>query len=261
MTIGGQSMHNIESLPLLLKELRLRAFLQNWESEQQIALDNQLIPGQYLAKLCSLELSARYERRIKNMLRDACLPTGKSFESLNFNEFKGIKKPQVSKFQSDTAWLNRAENLLLFGPSGAGKTHIASAIGYALVEKGIRVRFASATELVQELQRAKEQLELFDALNKLDRYAVLIVDDIGYVQKNEQETQVLFELIAHRYEARSLIITSNQPFSDWDRIFGDNMMTVAAIDRLVHHATVLDFKREESFRRKQAIKRKATQKA
>ncbi|MDA0843237.1 MAG: IS21-like element helper ATPase IstB [Bacteroidetes bacterium] len=254
-------MHNIESLPLLLKELRLSAFIEHWETEQEIALDKQLIPGQFLTNLCHLEVKARYERRVRSMLREAKLPSGKSFESLNFNEFKGIKKAQVNKFQVETSWIERAENLLLFGPSGAGKTHIASAIGYALIEKGIRVKFTAATELVQSLQRAKQELTLFNALAKLDRYPLLIVDDIGYVKKDEQETQVLFELIAHRYEARSMIITSNQPFSEWDKIFGDNMMTVAAIDRLVHHATVLDFKREESYRRKQAVKRKSAQRA
>lgn len=254
-------MPNVETLPMLLKELKLCAFGQHWEDQQKVAIDKQCLPGQYLANLCNLEVIARYERRIRRMLKEACLPTGKSFESLKFGEFKGIKKTEVSKFQADTSWVNQANNLLLFGPSGAGKTHIASAIGYGLIEKGVRVKFWSATGLVQYLQRAKEQLVLYDVLAKLDRYAALIVDDIGYVKKSEQETQVLFELIAHRYETGSMIITSNQPFSEWDQIFGDNMMTVAAIDRLVHHATVLDFKREDSFRRKQALKRKSGQKA
>ena len=253
-------MHNVESLPMLLKELRLCAFGRHWEEHQKIALDKQLMPGQYLASLCSLEVAARYERRIRRMLKDACLPVGKSVESLNFREFKGIKKTQINKFTNNSSWAERAENIFLFGPSGAGKTHIASAVGSALVERGVRVKFWSATELVQQLQKAKEQLVLFDTLNKLDRYAVLIVDDIGYVKKGERESQVLFELIAHRYETGSMIITSNQPFSEWDQIFGDKMITVAAIDRLVHHATVFDFTREDSYRRKQALKRKSAQK-
>lgn len=253
-------MPNVESLPVLLKELRLAAFERHWEEQQKIALDEQVMPAQYLAALCSLEATMRYERRLKRMIKDATLPPGKSFESLDFRAFKSVTKAKVHKFSSDIGWIQRAENLLLFGPSGVGKTHIASAIGYALLEKGIRVKHWSATQLVQHLQRAREQLDLFDALTRLDRYAVLIVDDIGYVKKNEQETQVLFELIAHRYEAGSMIITSNQPFSEWDKIFEDNMMTVAAIDRLVHHATVLECK-EESYRKKQSLKRKTAQKA
>jgi len=118
------------------------------------------------------------------------------------------------------------------------------------------VRFTATTVLVQQLQLARGQLRLEDALDKLDKYAVLILDDFGYVKKSEQETQVLFELIAHRYERTSLIITSNQPFADWDRIFPDQIMTVAAIDRLVHHASIIEVS-SDSYRRKQALDRLA----
>jgi len=149
-------------------------------------------------------------------------------------------------------WVERAENLLLFGPSGVGKTHIAAAIGHGLVAQGFRVRFTPATHLVQELQVAKQALALADALAKLDKYRLLILDDIGYVQRSEMETAVLFELIAHRYESGSLLITSNHPFSDWDRIFPDSVMTVAAIDRLVHHAQILALD-GDSFRKTQSL--------
>ncbi len=125
--------------------------------------------------------------------------------------------------------------------------------GHALLEQSIRVKFTSSTALVQELQKAREALELEMALKKLDKYELLILDDIGYVRKSDSESQVLFELIAYRYERNSLLITTNQAFSEWGGIFGDNMMTVAAIDRLVHHADI--FKIEgESYRKKQAMK-------
>jgi DNA replication protein DnaC len=154
----------------------------------------------------------------------------------------------------DAEWLNRAENILVFGPSGVGKTHLASAIARSMVELGKRVKFMSATALVQLLQHAKLQLQLPTTLNKLDRYDLLLIDDLGYVKKSEAETSVLFELIAHRYERKSLLITANQPFSQWDSIFADSMMTVAAIDRLVHHATIIEVQ-AQSFRQQAAMAR------
>ena len=126
-------------------------------------------------------------------------------------------------------------------------------LGYALIEHAISVKFVTSTAIVQELQKAREQLSLECALKKLDKYELLILDDIGYVKKSESESQVLFELIAHRYERGSLIITSNQPFSKWEGIFDDNMMTVAAIDRLVHHSEIFQLE-GESYRKKEAMK-------
>ncbi len=131
-------------------------------------------------------------------------------------------------------------NVLIFGPSGVGKTHLVSAIGLSLIEKGIRVFFTNTTTLVQKLQLARKELQLPQVLGKLDLYQVLILDDIGYVRKDDTETHVMFELIAHRYETGSMMITSNQAFSEWDSIFANSAMTVAAIDRLVHHSTILE---------------------
>lgn len=162
------------------------------------------------------------------------------------------------QFAEHTTWLQQACNLLVFGPSGTGKTHLSAALGRSMLELGQRVKFMPATTLVQQLQQAKLQLQLPALLVKLDRYDLLILDDLGYVRKSEAETSVLFELIAHRYERRSLLITANQPFSQWDSIFTDSMMTVAAIDRLIHHATIIELQ-AESFRKQAAISRaKAT---
>lgn len=248
-------MSSLSSLPVLLKELRLSGFVKHWEVLAQKSINEQWLPQEYLAKLCEEESSVRYHNRVKRMIRDAKLPPAKSLSSFNYSDVPSIKKSQVYYLVQDTQWIHQANNLLLFGPSGVGKTHLAAGLGYALIEKNIRVKFMTATVLVQLLQKAREELLLTEALNRLDKFAVLILDDIGYVKKSEMESQVLFELIAHRYETGSIIVTSNHPFSQWDQIFDDNMMTVAAIDRLVHHATILEFK-AESYRKKESMKRR-----
>lgn len=161
------------------------------------------------------------------------------------------------QLSENTAWLDGGENCLIFGASGVGKTHLAAGIGRSMVELGKRVKFCSAIALVQQLQQAKLQLQLQAALKKLDRFDLLILDDLGYVKKSEAETSVLFELIAHRYERKSLMVTANQPFSQWDAIFADSMMTVAAVDRLVHHAVIIEI-HSQSYRKQAAAARSAS---
>lgn len=248
-------MSSLSSLPVLLKELRLGAFAKHWESLAQKSVDEQWLPQEYLSRLCEQEAAERYHKRVVRLIREAKLPPAKSLSSFHYDEVPSIQKTQVDYLIHDLQWVHQANNLLLFGPSGVGKTHVAAGLGYALIEKNIRVKFITATALVQSLQKARDELGLTEALNRLDKYAVLILDDIGYVKKSEIESQVLFELIAHRYETGTIIVTSNHPFSQWDQIFDDNMMTVAAIDRLVHHATILEFK-AESYRKKESIKRR-----
>lgn len=251
-------MANVASLPLLLKELKLANIAKHWETLAQKAIDEQWLPQAYLAELCEQEAGERYQKRLQRYLREATLPPAKQLSQFDYAATPNLPKNRITALTQQKHWVNQAENVLLFGASGVGKTHLACGIGYALLEQGVRVKFTTATGIVQSLQQAKEELALADMLTRLDKYAVLIVDDIGYVKKSSQETQVLFELIAHRYETGSLIITSNQPFSAWDQIFDDTMMTVAAIDRLVHHATILEID-GESYRKKASIKRKEKQ--
>ncbi|MGY2932220.1 NAD(P)-dependent dehydrogenase (short-subunit alcohol dehydrogenase family) [Bradyrhizobium sp. GM6.1] len=145
--------------------------------------------------------------------------------------------------------------MLLFGPPGGGKSHLAAAIGLALIENGWRVLFTRTTDLVQKLQLARRELNLEAAINRLDRFDLLILDDLAYVTKDQAETSVLFELISARYERRSMLITANQPFGEWNKVFPDPAMTLAAIDRLVHHATIVEMN-VESYRRRTALERK-----
>ena len=198
-------------------------------------------------KIGSLE---RYQKR--------SLPYGKSWTNFDFDQVPTLNAASVMEFAQTTHWMETGCNILIFGPSGTGKTHVCSALGRSMIELGKRVKFVTAVALVQQLQLAKLQLELQTLLSKLDRYDLLIVDDLGYVKKSDAETSVLFELIAHRYERKSLLITANQPFSQWDAIFPDSMMTVAAIDRLIHHATIIEMN-AESFRKQEAAKRTAQQ--
>ena len=152
-------------------------------------------------------------------------------------------------------WLEQGANLILFGPPGGGKSHLAAAIGLALIENGWRVLFTRTSDLVQRLQVARRELTLEAAIARLDKYHLLILDDMAYVTKDQAETSVLFELISARYEQRSMLITANQPFGEWNRIFPDPAMTLAAVDRLVHHATIFEMN-VESYRRRTAVQRR-----
>lgn len=244
----------IESLSLLLKSLRLPHIHKQWQELERQALQQGWTHAQFLLAVCEHEATQRYQSRVERALKDAQLPPAKAFSNFDFARCAPLNPATVMQLAQDTAWLKRGENLLLFGPSGVGKTHLAAAMGRALVELGARVRFLSATTLVQLLQAAKANLHLQQALLKFDKYDLLILDDLSYVKKSEAETSVLFELIAHRYELRSLMITANHPFSAWDDIFTDSTMTVAAVDRLVHHAVILEIQ-AESFRQQTAKQR------
>ena len=248
-------MANIQSLPLLLKELRLTAMEKSWSSIAEKSIVEAWEPAQFLAELCELETNDRYEKRLKRLLKESQLPIGKQLNLYDFSEVDGVTSQQIQQTISQREWLKKGHNIILFGASGLGKTHIAAAIGHALIAQSVRVKFTSSTALVQQLQKSREMLELDGALKRLDKYELLILDDIGYVKKSDSESQVLFELIAHRYERNSLLITTNQAFGEWDSIFGDNMMTVAAIDRLVHHADIYKIE-GESYRKKEAMKLK-----
>lgn len=238
-----------ETLPLMLKELRLPAFGQYYQNYQAQASEQAWSYSQYLAALCEQEVARRFQSRIYNWTREARRPRGKSFATLTFNDLPQPVQKKVMALRDNTQWALQADNVLLIGPSGVGKSHVAAALGLHLIEQGIRVKWMPATALVQHLQQAKKALDLMTAMTRLNKYRVLVIDDIGYIKKTDSETQVLFEFIAHRYESGSLMITSNQPFSQWDHIFPDTMMTIAAIDRMIHHATIIEID-SESYRRK-----------
>ena len=205
--------------------------------------------------LAELEIAERGRRRIERHLAEARLPPGKTLDNFDFATVPMLSKARVMALAAGDAWLDKAANLLLFGPPGAGKSHCAAAIGRALIENGYRVLFTRTTDIVQRLQAARQALQLEAAIAKLDRYDLLILDDLSYVHKDHAETSVLFELIGARYEHRSMLITANQPFADWNKVFPDHAMMIAAIDRLVHHAIIFEMN-VESYRRRGALDRK-----
>ncbi len=231
-----------------LKQLRLRTIRECYEELSQRAENDHWTYQQYLAALCDQELAGRLQRRIERHLLEAKLPIGKTLDTFEFNKLTSITAAQMTSFAETTKWVRQAHNLILFGPSGVGKSHLAAAIGRRLVEKEVRVHYTKTTTLVQKLQLAYDEKKLQNELDKLAKYDLLILDDIGYVKKTDAETSVLFELIADRYESKSLLITANQPFDKWDTIFPNSEMAVAAVDRLIHHATIINID-EKSYRK------------
>ena len=240
---------------LLLSELRLPAVKQVWAALAGQSDKEGWPAARFLAALAEHEMAERGRRRIERHLAEARLPPGKTIDTFDFEAVPVVSKAQVMALAAGDAWLNQGANLLLFGPPGGGKSHLAAALGFALVENGWRVLFTRTTDLVQRLQIARRELALEAAIARLDKYHLLILDDLAYVTKDQAETSVLFELISARYERRSLLITANQPFGEWGKVFPDPAMTVAVVDRLVHHATIFEMN-VESYRRRAALERK-----
>ena len=227
------------SLIKCLKELHLPTVRDCYEEQADQARQESLTYEYYLAEVMEREREVRSHNRIQRMLRESKLPLEKNLDSFDMSRLPSKLKTQV-KALIDGSFVGRSENLLAFGNPGSGKTHLLCAIGQELVQQGHNVLFTPCSLLVQQLLIAKRDLHLPRILKRLSRYDAIIIDDIGYVQQNREEMEVLFILLADRYERGSLLITSNLPFSKWERIFKDPMTAAAAIDRLVHHSIILE---------------------
>lgn len=244
-------------LPAMLTQLRLPTIARLWPAITEAANRQSWPAARTLCALLEHEIAERAQRRTARHLLEAKLPVGKTVEAFDFAAVPSVSKARIMALAEGDAWLTRGTNILLFGPPGTGKSHLGAALGHAMVDAGYRVLFTRTTDLVQHLQAARHDLKLAGAIEKLDKYHLLILDDLSYVQKSQAETSVIFELIAARYERRSLLITANQPFGTWDTIFPDPAMTVAAIDRLVHHSIILEMN-TDSYRRKSAEAKRAS---
>ncbi len=222
-----------------LRELHLPAIRECYKEQSEVALAESFSYEQYLMGLTEQECEARREKRMVRFLKDSKLPLEKTLASFDRKRLPQKVDAQLNVL-SDGSFLDRSENILAFGNPGSGKTHLLCAIGQELILKERRVLFKSCSLLVQEMLIAKRDLKLPQYLKRLAKYDALIIDDIGYVQQNREEMEVLFTLLADRYETGSVMITSNLPFSKWELIFKDPMTTAAAIDRLVHHSIILE---------------------
>ena len=242
-------------LTLILNDLRLPAIKTGWPGFAQTSDKEAWPAARFLAALAEHEVAERDRRRIERHLAEARLLPGKTIDSFDFTAVPMISRAHVMAICAGDAWIGSGANVILVGGPGGGKSHLASAIGLALIENGWRVLFARTSDLVQKLQVARRELALEAAINRLDKYHLLILDDLAYVSKDQAETSVLFELISARYERRSMLITANQPFGEWGKVFPDPAMTLAAVDRLVHHATIFEMN-VNSFRRRAAVQRK-----
>jgi len=227
------------ALAVHLKELHLPTVRERYASLAEQARREDMGYEAYLLALCQHECDMRRHNRIERLLRESRIPREKSLEALDLKRF-GRKVALQVRALTDGAFVDRCENILAFGNPGSGKTHLLCAIGQELIHAGRRVHFTSSSLLVQQLLRAKQELKLDRLLKRLAKYDVLIIDDIGYVQHDREEMEVLFTLLAERYERGSIMLTSNLPFSQWERIFKDPMTTAAAIDRLIHHSVILE---------------------
>jgi DNA replication protein DnaC len=245
-----------ETLEELLKELHLPTIRRGYEELARQAQQEALSYEQYLLGLAQQECQERRAHRIERLLRDSRLPLEKSWSALDLKRLPA-KVLQQARTLLEGAFVDRCENILAFGAPGSGKTHLLAAIAQELVRSGRRVLFMTTGLLVQELLVAKRDLKLSRVLKRLASYAVLILDDLGYVQQSREEMEVLFTLLAERYERGSVMLTSNLPFSGWETIFKDPMTTAAAIDRLVHHCVILELN-VPSYRAEQAKKARTT---
>jgi DNA replication protein DnaC len=228
----------------LLTALRLPSIGRHWKRLTKTADREGWPSAKLLASLVEIELADRSTRRIQRHRIQSGLPAGKSFANFDFDAAPGLRKAHILTLASGEGWIDSGANLPVFGQSGTGKSHVVAAIASALIDAGRRVLFTRTTDMVQKLQTARRELALSDALHKLDKFDLICLDDLSYVRKDQAETSVMFELIAHRYERHSIAITANQPFSTWDLVFPDPAMTVAAIDRLVHHSTIIEMNGE-----------------
>ncbi len=242
-----------QTLEMLLKSFKLPTFAREYAAVGDTAAREGLTHPAYLLALARMEAHERADRRTLRLLEESRLPKEKSLASFDLSRLSPKARTSFNALK-DGSFLDRAENVLAFGNPGTGKTHLLCALGQELVRNGRTVLFTPTFQIVQRLLAAKRDLRLPSELKKLDRFDALLLDDIGYVQQSREEMEVLFTLLAERYERRSVLITSNLVFSRWDQIFKDPMTTAAAIDRVVHHAVILELNME-SYRAEAARQR------
>lgn len=240
-------MNRHTELTSLLRELKLQAMAECVSDVALKAARANLSHEAFLYELVRLEQEQRSQRRVERLRRESGLPREKTFATLEVGSFSPLIRQQVERLRRGE-FVTEAINVVAVGPPGVGKSHVLASLGHLLVSQGVPVLWSSTAQLMQRLLAAKRDLRLPQELTRLDRYACLILDDIGYVQHDQDEMEVLFTLLSERYERRSVMLSTNLVFSEWTRIFKHPLTTVAAIDRVVHHSVILDLMGMPSYR-------------
>ena len=250
---AGAKTRTDAALPILLRSFKLPAFVREYSPLADRAAAEGLSHPEYLLALAEVEAAERDARRTARRLEESRLPREKTLGNYDLERLPAKVRTAFAALR-DGSFVDNAVNVIAFGNPGTGKTHLLAALGHEMVRQNRTVLFTPAFQIVQRLLAAKRDLRLSQELRKLDRFEALILDDIGYVQQNREEMEVLFTLLAERYERKSVLITSNLVFSKWDQIFKDTMTTAAAVDRVVHHSVILELT-VDSYRARSAKER------
>ena len=255
-------MTNVDAakLPVMLNTLRLPTIGRLWQEFGARADREGWGSARFLAALCEHELADRATRRIARHMAESGLPHGKTFATFDFAAVPTIRRAHVMALAAGDTWLEQSGNLLIFGGSGTGKTHLAVGWGLAACRAGLRVRFFTAAGLVSQLEKEQKQYTLDRFLRQVDRAHLLICDELGYVTMSRGGVELLFRVFADRYERGSILVTSNLPFSEWGQVFQGERMTAALLDRLCHHCHIFEMN-GESYRFRESMKTKKGRKA